>query len=698
MKEKVGSIELARIVSILVVAVAIFGIGLLLMSNEASATPDGIATVELTTDNFMIDIVNIGDELTLQYDDSLTPSATGVTADLTDYGGTAIEALYDDGTNGDPFGGDNIWTVVWTVTDPAPAGIDLPAPVTITITATDGLPPDDIQTPTIMKVAAQMPVDTIAPSITLAGSLTVSTNNVGPAFNAAITDGVTYSAGNVAVADGDIWIVDLTALTGTLALPPATEDFVIAGTLDNPAQTFTETVTDNAGNQAFGSTAPFDVDNEPPSILAMGSLTVSTNNVGPAGNAAITDGVTYSAGTVVNPDGDIWTVDLTALTGNAALPPATEDFVIAGSLDNPAQTFTETVTDDAGNPDSGNTAPFDVDNEPPLILAQGTLTVSTNNVGPAGNAAITDGVTYSAGTVTNPDGDTWTVDLTALTGTGALPPAIEDFVIAGALDNPAQTFTETVTDDAGNIDSGSTAGFDVDNEPPSILTQGTLTVTTNNVGPAGNAAITDGVTYSAGAVTIPDGDFWIVDLNALTGFPALPPATEVFVIPGSLDNPAQTFTETVTDDAGNTNSGNTAPFDVDNEAPSITAAGSLIVSTNNVGPAGNAAITDGVTYSTGTVAVADSDTWLVDLSALTGTGALPPATEDFVIAGTLDTPNQTFTETVTDDAGNTDSGNTAPFNVDNEAPSIMTQGSLTVSTNNVGPAGNAARHCCGSRW
>jgi hypothetical protein len=375
-------------------------------------------------------------------------------------------------------------------------------------------------------------------------------------------------------------------------------------------------------------------------------------------------------GTVAVADGDTWIIDLTALSGTGALPPATEDFVIAGTLDNPTQTFTETVTDDAGNTDSGNTLPLDVDNQAPSITVAGTLAVTTNNVGPA-NAAITDGVTYSAGTVTIPDGDTWTVDLTALTGNAALSPGIEDFVIAGALDNPAQTFTETVTDDAGNTNSGNTASLDVDNEAPSITTAGSLIVSTNNVGPAGNAAITDGVTYSAGTVSIPDGDTWLVNLATLTGTATLPPATEDFVIAGTLDNPAQTFTEIVTDDAGNMNSGNTLPLNVDNEAPSITAAGSLTVSTNNVGPAGNAAITDGVTYSAGTIAIPDSDTWTVDLTALTGNAALPPATEDFVIAGALDNAAQTFTETVTDDAGNTGSGLTLGLDVDNELPTVI---------------------------
>jgi len=116
---------------------------------------------------------------------------------------------------------------------------------------------------------------------------------------------------------------------------------------------------------------------------------------------------------------------------------------------------------------------------------------------------------------------------------------------------------------------------------------------------------------------------------------------------------------------------------VDNEPPIITGNGSLTINDDASGVADVAALNAGgsnrdkVTQTVASVSVADDDTTTIDLTALTNESALvAPNKSAFLVSGTLDSATQTFTVTVTDNAGNTDTVASDPISVDNQAPTV----------------------------
>jgi hypothetical protein len=344
--------------------------------------------------------------------------------------------------------------------------------------------------------------------------------------------------------------------------------------------------TDAAGNPENGDTSPsFVVDTQKPTItgIAISDALITEADIG-AGNFTIDIDYDENMAGASTPT-VVFTPDIVAsgtLTLNAGLSGWTDADTYQAVYDvadgDEETTLTNinitNATDTAGNVQNAynNGAPgVEVDNEEPDITDNGTLTITTDN-GPVGVAALNDGatnqdkVTQSAVTISNPDGDTTTIDLTALTGEAALAAGVESgVVIAGAVDNAARTFTITVTDDAGNTNTIVSDAISVDNEPPVIDVVGIVAMGATDANAPLVADIGDTVAYTdaqdtstadAGTVN------WTVDLlapNNLTGNAAATSAAEETVIATGNLNGAYTFTETGTDDAGNTVTGQTAP-------------------------------------------------------------------------------------------------------------------------------------------
>ncbi|MCK4717600.1 MAG: hypothetical protein KAT70_02935, partial [Thermoplasmata archaeon] len=178
----------ARHMFIMIAIVAALTVVLLLVaSDEASATPDGTLTVVHTIDNGAPGIVNIGDELTIIYDDNFAATPTvrlaggTVTADLSAYGGGAAQPLFDDGVSGGDAAIDDMWTLMWTVSNPV-VGLEALPIVLLNVVADDLAGPTQlVAAPITDLVLVAVAVDTVKPTATglvVSPVLITQTNNV----------------------------------------------------------------------------------------------------------------------------------------------------------------------------------------------------------------------------------------------------------------------------------------------------------------------------------------------------------------------------------------------------------------------------------------------------------------------------------------------------------------------------------------
>ncbi|MCX6740500.1 MAG: Ig-like domain-containing protein [Candidatus Parcubacteria bacterium] len=325
-------------------------------------------------------------------------------------------------------------------------------------------------------------------------------------------------------------------------------------------------------------------------ILATSGLTISTDNGVPAvaavnGGIVAADAVKVNA-TVTVGDTDIITWNASPLGGGASATQANNVAVTVapGAVDNAAYAFNVTATDNAGNAVTTATNVIDattisLDNIMPILATSG-LTISTDN-GVGGVAAVNGGIVAADAVDVNAtsavgDTDVITWDASPLGGGASATQAntVAVTVAPGAVDNAAYAFNVTDTDDAGNAVTTATNVIDattisLDNIIPIVTVPGTINLT--DVGGDGIASIGDTITYVIGTETIGDGASWTVDLLAY-GLSATQAPGAVLIIADDDDNVAFSANETVTDDAGNTQSGAptaTVPdfANIDNVAP-----------------------------------------------------------------------------------------------------------------------------------
>jgi len=258
-------------------------------------------------------------------------------------------------------------------------------------------------------------------------------------------------------------------------------------------------------------------------------------------------------------------------------------------------------------------------------------------------------------------------------------------LVSGSIDATNVNASVTATNTGGQTTTADTSNATVDNQPPNITDNGTLTVTVDN-GVADVAAVNNGfdnqdkVTQSAVTLAVSDGDTSSINLTALTGEASLSLGTQSSVItPGALDNASQTFTITVTDNAGNVTTTDSDAISVDNElatvstsAISVTGASGgseeFIYGDTATGQWDDSATGDNNSDTISTVSFDLSD-WVSGQTAVGGSN-----TADVWTTTALDpidsqnTTNNNVTVTVTDNAGNiTTTAGTNNYSIDSRA-------------------------------
>lgn len=392
--------------------------------------------------------------------------------------------------------------------------------------------------------------------------------------------------------------------------------------------------------------------------------------------------------------------------------------LVAGAIDTTNVNTTVTATDYATNPTStADTSNSTVDNQLPVVtdanisITGGSGTGGAYIIGDTVTAtwdAATDGTTDLASTVTNLSGfgggaAVAMTDTTACGGTNA--DSIYEAcytVVAGAIDATSVNVTITATDDASLVTGpvGDTTNATVDNIAPIVTVGNIIADESACTGTGGVCKIGDVITFTwnntAGGDNNADEATITGDLTSFGGAAAQTlyddgatggdtaaddTYTYAYTVVADDDDATNSFTLTVVDNAGNSTgpitSADTAP--VDNVAPTIGASGTFVITLDG-GSTGVAEIGDTVTYSDGTPGSADSDIWTVDITTLTGDAVATNAGSPYtVIAGALNGAIQ-FTETVTDNAGNTATGNTIALNCYNVVAGSLTSTDVALSS------------------
>ncbi len=600
-------------------------------------------------------------ELEIDITDPATPT---VTSQVTNSQGPTITGTFDE-SDADVFSVtvNSVTYVLGTDTELSNTGdnwtLDLSAltlaegtyPVTATITdaagnsVSDGTTNEleiDITDPATPTVTSQV-TNSQGPTIT--GTFDESDADV---FSVTVNS-VTYTLGTDTelTNTGDSWTLDLSALT-----------------LGEGTYPVTATITDAAGNSVNDATTnELEIDITDPATPTVTSQV--TNSQGPTITGTFDESdadvfsvtvnsVTYVLGTdtELSNTGDNWTLDLSALTLAEGTYPVTA-----------------TITDAAGNSVSdGTTNELEIDITDPatptvtsqVTNSQGPTITGTFDESDADVFSVTvNSVTYTLGTdteLTN-TGDSWTLDLSALTlGEGTYP------------------VTATITDAAGNsVNDATTNELEIDITDPATPT--VTSQVTNSQGPTITGTFDESdadvfsvtvnsVTYTLGTDTelSNTGDNWTLDLSALT-----------------LAEGTYPVTATITDAAGNSVSdGTTNELEIDITDPATPTVTSQV--TNSQGPTITGTFDESdadvfsvtvnsVTYTLGTDTELTNtgDSWTLDLSALTlGEGTYP------------------VTATITDAAGNSvNDATTNELEIDITDPATPTVTSQV--TNSQGP-------------
>ncbi len=551
------------------------------------------------------------------------------------------------GTNGA-----TISTYAWTqLSGPSTAGMSSPAlaatnvtslvagsySFTLTVTDNHGLTNSSNVSVTVN------PANT--PPTVSAGStqtITLPTNSASLSGTAAGTNGATISTYAWTQLSGPS-----TAGISSPALAATNVTSLVAG-----SYTFTLTVTDNHGLTNSSNVAvTVNPANTPPTVRAGSTqtMTLPTNSASLSGTAAGTNGATISSYAWTQANGPS-----TAGISSAGLAATNVTGLIAGSY-----TFTLTVTDNHGLTNSSNvTVTVNPANTPPVANAGSTQTITlpTNSASLSSTAAGTNGATISTYAWTQLSGPS-----TAGISSSALAATNVTGLVAGSY-----TFTLTVTDNNGLTNSSNvTVTVNPANTPPTVSAGSTQTITlpTNSASLSGSAAGTNGATISTYAWTQTGGP-------STAGFssPALAATNVTGLISGSY-----TFTLTVTDNNGLTNSANvTVNVNAANTAPTVSAGSNQIITlpTNSASLSGTAAGTGGATISTYAWTQASGPS-----TAGISSAGLAATNVTGLIAGSY-----TFTLTVTDNNGLTNSANvTVTVNPANTPPTVSAGSTQTIT-------------------
>ena len=488
-------------------------------------------------------------------------------------------------------------------------------------------------------------------NVTLSGGATISSGSNG-------TNTLTLSGSQA----------DINATLATL---------VYQGALNfNGSDTLTVTSTDaNSGS---------DVDTVAITVTAVNDPTVVTGGTSGTGNEdTIVTGTLTATDVEGLSDGTVFTVSTNATNGTASIDPATGLWSYTPTADyNGSDSFTVTITDDAGNPRTqvisvSVTAVADITND---SLTTNEDTAISANVLTGTNGATADsfegtpvltGVTQGAnGSVTFLANGTVTYTPTAnFNGTDSFTYSITS---GGVTETATVTVTVTAVDDP-TVVTGGTSG--TGNEDTTVT--GTLTATD-----------VEGLS---------DGTVFTVSTNATNGTASIDPATGLWSYTPTADyNGSDSFTVTITDDAGNPR---TQVISV-----SVTAVNDAPVLSANTG----STVAEGGTDTIGSseLAVTDIDNSSAQMSYSIGTGPtygrLELTTAPGVSATTFtqadidsnrlvyvhdgsETTSDSFTFTVGDGAGGALGPTTMTLTITpvNDTPNITSDGGAATAAINV---------------
>ncbi|WP_323611525.1 putative Ig domain-containing protein [Pectobacterium versatile] len=440
----------------------------------------------------------------------------------------------------------------------------------------------------------------------------------------------TVPAGTFTDPDGDTLtlsatLADGTALPAWLSFNPATGTF--SGTPANGdvgSLTIKVTATDGS-NASVSTTFGLTVTNVNDAPVVSG--TIAAQSIAQGDSLS----VTVPAGTFTDPDGDTLTLSATLADGTAlpswlSFNPATGTFSGTPANGDVGSLTIKVTATDGSNASVSTTFGLTVTNVNDAPVVSGTIAAQSIAQGGSLN------VTVPAGTFTDPDGDTLTLNATLADGT-ALP--------AWLSFNPATgTFSGTpASGDIGNLTIKVTA---TDGSSASVSTTFSLTVTTVNEAPVVSGTIAAqsiaqggnlNVTIPAGTFTDPDGDTLtlsatLADGTALPSWLSFNPATGTFSgTPANGDVGSLTIKVTATD-GSNASVSTTFGLTVTNvnDAPVV----SGTIPAQNIAQGGSL----NITVPAGTFTDPDGDTLTLSATLADGT-ALPawlsfnPATGTF---------------------------------------------------------------------
>ncbi|MFJ5474424.1 putative Ig domain-containing protein [Pectobacterium carotovorum] len=599
-------------------------------ANVAATPTAGNRTVSVTANDDASSTAT--STLTLTASNNASPVVSGTIAAQSIAQGGSLNVTVPAGTFTDPDG--DTLTFSATLAD----GTALPAwlsfnPTTGTFSGTPAN--GDVGSLTI-KVTA---TDGSNASVSTTFGLTVTNVNDAPVVATPIPaqsvaqDGslsFTVPAGTFTDPDGDTLtlsatLADGTALPAWLSFNPATGTF--SGTPANG----------DVGSLTIKVTA---TDGSSASVSTTFGLTVTNVNDAPVvatpipAQSVAQDGslsFTVPAGTFTDPDGDTLTLSATLADGTAlpawlSFNPATGTFSGTPANGDVGSLTIKVTATDGSNASVSTTFGLTVTNVNDAPVVSGTIAAQSIAQGGSLN------VTVPAGTFTDPDGDTLTLNATLADGT-ALP--------AWLSFNPA-TGTFSGTPASGDIGSLTIKVTATDGSSASASTTFSLTVTTVNEAPVVSGTIAAqsiaqggnlNVTIPAGTFTDPDGDTLtlsatLADGTALPSWLSFNPATGTFSgTPANGDVGSLTIKVTATD-GSNASISTTFGLTVTNvnDAPVV----SGTIAAQSIAQGGNL----NVTVPTGTFTDPDGDALTLSATLADGT-ALPswlsfnPATGTF---------------------------------------------------------------------
>jgi glucokinase len=426
--------------------------------------------------------------------------------------------------------------------------------------------------------------------------------------------------------------------------------------------TVTYYIEDAAGNSAQCNFTVTVVDNEDPTIVCPGNVSVNND----AGNCSAV--VAIAAPTTDDNCGvTLQTWSMAGATGLSS--PGTGINDVSGQTFNVGvTTVTYYIEDAAGNSAQCNFTVTVVDNEDPTIVCPGNVSVN-NDVGNC--SAVVNGLSPTTDDNCAVTLQTWS--MAGATGLSSPGTGIND--VSGQTFNVGvTTVTYFIEDAAGNSAQCNFTVTVVDNEDPTIVCPGNVSVN-NDVGNCSAVvAIAAPTTDDNCAVTL---QTW--SMAGATGLSS--PGTGINDVSGQTFNVGvTTVTYYIEDAAGNSAQCNFTVTVVDNEDPTIVCPGNVSVN-NDVGNC--SAVVAIAAPTTDDNCAVTLQTW----SMAGATGLSSPGTGINDVSGqTFNVGVTTVTYYIEDAAGNSAQCNFTVTVVDNEDPTIVCPGNVSVNND----AGNCS--------